>query len=903
AVYSAVEKIPSQARRYYPIPIGRNTVAELRGFLNHLRTSDPSLPEYKSDAGDLLATAYLAVDRNMGWLNVVMYSRHRRWLEGEHDPVSLLREFADGDLRGKEVFVENGLARIPGADGLAQKLLYGQMPVAINTIGDADRARLLAMKVLDTASSKAFVELYPLRASLSDLLETAHQDAGVQVVSGGGATVMAGDMKIDLARLLDDLAAYKADDAGRPVLPKDHDAFVLHLTALHGISHTGAAAQYLYPVFAKHIGEKATHFGPSFAALRQIDKRLQREDLQFRLLDDEEQERKFNQRMAGLIGAERQRRLVRGLLRILEENQAPAEMNAEPSMVVASAKIERTDALALSQDSKIWMVAGDRGSSARDAVESLCTQDKPVYPILLMLSTDDPSQRDLIDQFLQNRPAIAERVFQFPLAEVDERLLILKSENYGDDSLTNLARSLLYRLTERSKQALTDRFNQQVTLGAVVWPIFRNERWKPYGEALAELWLYLAADASHSLIDAEARFGQNRVQNAKDALDENEMRTGGAAQGATLVQDAQVLEEHVRNRNLPFRDLADALGVFVKKLETRVTLWHGQISTAKADYKGRLDAAGLPSTVFEAPAEALLVLTKRDQQLAHTTKGVLASETLIHHLVQKNLKKAEQCVEEAEQRLARLKTGSNAWIQSWDGFANQVKALKQEYDGYDKQVKELAARAGDSVFVKNHLAQLKTLLKPKLDEAGDVLEGLQDSLDGDYAEIVVFTPDMPEFRTKYAGKNNLLALALDQFDLDEFSAVLPGLSEPQQRVLDAALRYWAKKTQPPRATDTLLAVLTDRLGDLQSWDELSEAEANALNARSAAVVAIRLRRLINESRSFYCTGMDTPLDIKGIIGRPQEVGGRLVIVDLQGVSDSARQIVVALLSTFSPRRS
>ncbi len=117
--------------------------------------------------------------------------------------------------------------------------------------------------------------------------------------------------------------------------------------------------------------------------------------------------------------------------------------------------------------------------------------------------------------------------------------------------------------------------------------------------------------------------------------------------------------------------------------------------------------------------------------------------------------------------------------------------------------------------------------------------------------IVVFTPDMAEFRTKYAGKNNLLALTLDQFDLDEFGAVLPGLSEPQQRVLDAALRFWTKKSQRPRATDALLSVLTDKLADLQHWDELSESEASALNARSAAVVAIRLRRLINESRSFY----------------------------------------------------
>jgi hypothetical protein len=147
--------------------------------------------------------------------------------------------------------------------------------------------------------------------------------------------------------------------------------------------------------------------------------------------------------------------------------------------------------------------------------------------------------------------------------------------------------------------------------------------------------------------------------------------------------------------------------------------------------------------------------------------------------------------------------------------------------------------------------------------------------------IVVYTPDMAEFHTKYAGKNKSLALALDQFDLDEFSAVLPGLSEPQQRVLDVALRFWTKTTAPPRAADTLLSVLTDRLSDLQNWDELSEAEAGVLNARSAAVVAIRLRRLINEARAFYCTGMDKPLDINALVGRPPDVGGRLIIVDLQ----------------------
>jgi hypothetical protein len=123
------------------------------------------------------------------------------------------------------------------------------------------------------------------------------------------------------------------------------------------------------------------------------------------------------------------------------------------------------------------------------------------------------------------------------------------------------------------------------------------------------------------------------------------------------------------------------------------------------------------------------------------------------------------------------------------------------------------------------------------------------------------------------------------------------VTEPQQRVLATALRYWIKTTAAPRTADTLLGFLTDRLDDLRHWDELSEAEAGALNVRSAAVVAIRLRRLINESKSFYCTGMDQPLDVKAMVGRPADAGGRLVIVDLQGISDSARQIIVSLLST------
>ena len=160
--------------------------------------------------------------------------------------------------------------------------------------------------------------------------------------------------------------------------------------------------------------------------------------MQFRLLDDEEHERQLNHTFASLSSCDRLRRFASGFLNILEESQLTQELTADDG-VTLQVTLERTDSLLLSQDAKIWLVAGKRGSNVRDVPEKLVAEIQPVRPIVVLLSTDDASQRELVDQFLANRPAIAERVFLFPLADVDERLLFLKSEHYSDDALTNLA--------------------------------------------------------------------------------------------------------------------------------------------------------------------------------------------------------------------------------------------------------------------------------------------------------------------------------------------------------------------------------------------------------------------------------------------------------------------------------
>ena len=165
------------------------------------------------------------------------------------------------------------------------------------------------------------------------------------------------------------------------------------------------------------------------------------------------------------------------------------------------------------------------------------------------------------------------------------------------------------------------------------------------------------------------------------------------------------------------------------------------------------------------------------------------------------------------------------------------------------------------------------------------------------AGVIVYTPQMASFRHKYAGENKELALQFDKFEMDDLAEILPGLSEPQQRVLDVAIRYWRHVEEEPRDINRLRDLLGDDLDTLRQWDELSDAESRALNSRSAAVASIRLKRLLLEAQAFYSSAMSAPTDVSEMVGRHGDHKGRLVIIDLQGLSDTAKQVITALVSS------
>jgi len=192
----------------------------------------------------------------------------------------------------------------------------------------------------------------------------------------------------------------------------------------------------------------------------------------------------------------------------------------------------------------------------------------------------------------------------------------------------------------------------------------------------------------------------------------------------------------------------------------------------------------------------------------------------------------------------------------------------------------------------DHVEDLRD--REKLGEIWRGLVALQERGGG----IIVYTPQIRSFAEKYAGKNRPLALQLDHFDVDEFSGVLPGLTEPQQRVLDVALRYWKENFEEPRDIQELFSVLDD-LERLKTWvtESGSPGEANALKGGSANIAAIRLRRMINEAQSFYSQAVGEPFDVYAMVGDDNEQAGRLCVVDLQGLSTTARQVIVALISS------
>jgi len=162
----------------------------------------------------------------------------------------------------------------------------------------------------------------------------------------------------------------------------------------------------------------------------------------------------------------------------------------------------------------------------------------------------------------------------------------------------------------------------------------------------------------------------------------------------------------------------------------------------------------------------------------------------------------------------------------------------------------------------------------------------------------VHTPQQDTFRYKYAGKNRQLALQFDRFEMDEVTEILPGLTELIKRVLDVnAYRAMTLLETEPRDINRLRWGLGDGMETAARKARAGRRAALAQGLDRPQLAAGGAAGGPNEAQSFYSATMAEPTDIYRMIGRPSNRQGRLVVVDLQGLSDTAKQVVCALLSS------
>lgn len=184
----------------------------------------------------------------------------------------------------------------------------------------------------------------------------------------------------------------------------------------------------------------------------------------------------------------------------------------------------------------------------------------------------------------------------------------------------------------------------------------------------------------------------------------------------------------------------------------------------------------------------------------------------------------------------------------------------------------------------------------ELRETKKQLEELQQQGGG----VNVYAPPGQFADSKYGADHYTpLQLGLDALTADELQNIMPDMSEPQERLLSVAVRYWRQSYSSPRTISSLIDVLTDDFEALKNWSQISEEERSALSSRSASIIALRLRNLIRDAGIFY-DGEASPIDIRDVVGRQNPVNqadeaGRISVIDLQNVSQRAMEVVVAII--------
>jgi hypothetical protein len=342
AIGDELKEIQSTARRFELTELQSNAFSDISDFV-HTLNNDGRLAE--SYPQGLVEAAYAMSAGNFGWFNVVMASIDERLRDkrarGEKDAPTvgaLFDELVRVSGRVQQHVLDHhaiDMLKIPDRTQLAtaRDLLYGQLPVALDSYTPESRSTLLAARnEYDEPIATLFrrVEWDELEAAEALRSSKFTRDRGVWRLGGV-------DQPIDLRQLLSNLGTYaihetkgqrRTDGKHTLVVPLRQIDFVHLVSLLYPHAAAEDAARALWRRFLGTddlTPDTATHIGPSIEMIARLDLRHRKQGQTSLIFRDPDQNAAHEKALSALrtqTERERAQQVLVGAMRVIDQHWA-----------------------------------------------------------------------------------------------------------------------------------------------------------------------------------------------------------------------------------------------------------------------------------------------------------------------------------------------------------------------------------------------------------------------------------------------------------------------------------------------------------------------------------------------------------------------------------------------------
>ncbi|MBL9076017.1 MAG: hypothetical protein JNL08_00855 [Planctomycetes bacterium] len=364
AIGDELREIQSTARRFELAELQSNAFSDVSDFVQTL-SSDGRLAEAYPQG--LVEAAYAMSAGNFGWFNVVMASIDERLRDkrarGEKDAPTvgaLFDELVRVSGRVQQHVLDHHALDMLKVDKaqlvVVRDLLYGQLPVALDSYAPETRAAVLAAKnEYDEPIATLFrrVEWDELEAAEALRTSKFTRDKGVWRLGGV-------DQPLDLRQLLSNLGTYaihetkgrrRADGKHTLVVPLRQSDFV-HLVSLmypHAAAEDAARALWRRFLGGEDLTpDTATHVGPSVEMIARLDLRHRKQGQTSLIFRDPDQNSAHEKVLSGLrtqTEKKRAEQVLVGAMRVIDQHwaydAAPSGIRDESLTVIATSPVAK----------------------------------------------------------------------------------------------------------------------------------------------------------------------------------------------------------------------------------------------------------------------------------------------------------------------------------------------------------------------------------------------------------------------------------------------------------------------------------------------------------------------------------------------------------------------------------